>query len=187
MKEQKRAYQMRARAESAAQTGERIVGAMRALGAERFLDDITLVDVAERAGVTTRTIIRRFGGRDGLIQKAFEDASADVESRRDETPAGDVAAAVAIAVEDYERYGDVLIMLLAQEQRHPDLLRSLLDKGRKDHWDWVAEVFVPRDRLHAAQLVAATDVYVWKLLRRDLGLSRARTTAAIAQMVGRLV
>jgi AcrR family transcriptional regulator len=186
MKVPKRPYRMRARAENAAETGQRIAAAMRELAVERFLDDITLDDVAERAGVATRTVIRRFGGRDGLIEAAFAEASSEVAARRDEIAVGDVGSAVEAVFEDYERYGDALIMALAQERRHPDLLRRRLDIGRRDHWNWVARVFAPRDQLHAAQLIAATDVYVWKLLRRDMRLSLARAKMATAEMVGRL-
>jgi AcrR family transcriptional regulator len=178
---------MGARATSAAETHRRILAAIGELAVERFVDEITLDDVAERAGVATRTVIRRFGGREGLIEAAFVQASAEVQSRLDETPVGDVEDAVEAAFEDYERHGDALIMMLAQEGRHPELFRPLLDSGRQSHWRWIERVFTPRDRLHAAQLAAVTDVYVWKLLRRDLGLSRARAKKAMTDMVRRLV
>jgi AcrR family transcriptional regulator len=178
---------MGVRAESAAQTRRRILAAIGELVIERFVDEITLDEVAERAGVATRTVIRRFGGRDRLIEAAFAEASAQVQSRLDETPAGDVEDAVEAAFEDYERHGDALIMTLAQERRHPELFRPLLDEGRRSHARWIERVFTPRDRLHAAQLVTVTDVYVWKLLRRDLGLSRARAKKAMTEMVRRLV
>lgn len=187
MNSPKRRYEMRARAEATAETHRRILTAIRELAIERFLDDITLEAVAERAGVTTRTVIRRFGGREGLVEAAVDAANADVQVRRDETPVGDLDDAIEAIFDDYERYGDALIMMLAQEPRHPELLKPLADTGRELHWAWVERVFTPRDRLHAAQLVAATDVYVWKLLRRDLGLSRARAKAAITEMVERLV
>jgi len=35
--------------------------------------------------------------------------------------------------------------------------------------------------------VAVTDVYIWKLLRRDQGLDRAQTEAALREMVGALL
>ena len=178
---------MQARAEAAAQTHQRILAAARELAIERFLDDITLDDVAERAGVTTRTVIRRFGGRDGLVKAVIDTGNADVQVRRDETPAGDVEDAIEAVFDEYERYGDALVMMLAQESRHPDLLGPLADDGREVHWRWIDRVFAPRDRRHAAQLIAATDVYVWKLLRRDLGLSRAQAKAAMTEMVERLV
>lgn len=178
---------MRVRAEAAAETHRRILRAMGELVTERFLDEITLDEVAERAGVATRTVIRRFGGREGLVQATFALGSEEVEARREEIPVGDVAAAVEAVIEDYERYGDALIMMLAQESRHRELLRPLANRGREGHALWVEHVFTPRDRLHAAQLIAATDVYVWKLWRRDLGLSRGRTKQAMTEMVRRLL
>jgi AcrR family transcriptional regulator len=187
MKAAKRGYRMQARAEAAAETHRRILGAVRELSIERFLDEITLDEVAERAGVATRTVIRRFGGREGLVEAAFAEASEEVQVRRDETPVGDVGAAVEAVCEDYERYGDALIMMLAQESRHPALFGRLAEEGRQAHRRWVERVFAVRDRLHEAQLVAATDVYVWKLWRRDLGLSRARTRQAMTEMVRSLV
>jgi AcrR family transcriptional regulator len=183
----KRPYRMQARAAAAAETHRRILEAMRELLSERFLDDITLDEVAARAGVATRTVIRRFGGREGLVESAFAEGSIEVESRRDQVAVGDVEAAVEAVAEDYERYGNALIMMLAQERRHPDLLAPLARQGREDHWRWVTRVFMPRDGLHGAQLIAATDVYVWKLWRRDLGFSRARTRKAMSDMVRRLI
>lgn len=187
MNMEKRPYRMRARAEAAAETQRRILAAVRELAVERFLDEITLDDVAERAGVATRTVIRRFGGHDGLIRAAVDTANGDVQVRRDETPVGDVADAVQAVFDDYESYGDALMMMLAQESRHPELLRPLADAGRQAHWQWIERVFEPRNRLRAAQLVAATDVYTWKLLRRDLALTRAQAKAAMTDMVERLV
>jgi AcrR family transcriptional regulator len=183
----KRPYRMGARAEAAAETQRRILAATHELASERFLDDITLDEVSGRAGVATRTVIRRFGGREGLVEAAFAEGSVEVETRRDQVDVGDLVDAVEAVFEDYERYGDALIMMLAQERRHPELLGPLANKGREDHRRWVERVFTPRDRLHAAQLIAATDVYVWKLWRRDLGLSRALARKAMTEMVGRLV
>jgi hypothetical protein len=58
------------------------------------------------------------------------------------------------------------------------------------HRAWVEEVFAPfLDGTHDADalvdlLVVATDVYAWKLLRRDRGLSRSSTEARLKQLVG---
>jgi AcrR family transcriptional regulator len=178
---------MGARAEAAASTHRRILAAVQELAVERFLDEITLDGVAERARVATRTVIRRFGGRDGLVQAAFIAGSERVQARLDQTPVGDVEDAVEAAFEDYEGNGDALIMMLAQEARHPELFGPLLEAGREAHRMWIERVFTPHDELQAAQIIAATDVYVWKLLRRDLGLSRARAKNAMTEMVRRLV
>ena len=75
---------------------------------------------------------------------------------------------------------------LAQEDRYP-AVRRVTDIGRAGHRGWLAEVFATqleglapetaRQRLDA--LVAATDVYVWKLLRRDLGRPLAEVQTLI--------
>ena len=61
--------------------------------------------------------------------------------------------------------------------------RSITDTGRAHHYRWVERVFAPllaertgpeRERL-LAQLIAICDLYFWKLLRRDLGLSPEQT------------
>ena len=69
---QKRPYRMRARAEAAAETGRRILEAVIELHRERFWDQVSLEDIAERAGVTVQTVIRRFGNKERLIDAAAE-------------------------------------------------------------------------------------------------------------------
>jgi AcrR family transcriptional regulator len=176
---------MTARAEAAERTRDRILAAATELAGERFLDEISLEDIAARAGVATRTVIRRFGNRANLVAAAFDQANAQVSDRRDETLPGDVADAVEALFDDYERWGDALLMLLAQERRHVEL-KPLLDEGRELHRKWVERVFLLRDELHRAQLVAVTDVYVWKLLRRDSKLSRSRAALVMLDMIERL-
>jgi AcrR family transcriptional regulator len=177
---------MTARAESAERTRRRILAAAAELATERFLHEISLDDIAARAGVSARTVIRRFGNRSNLVRAAVDEANEQVSSRRDETPPGDLADAVNAVFDDYERWGDPLLMLLAQESRHPEL-EPLLDEGREMHQAWVKRVFSPRDEQHVAQLVTVTDVYVWKLLRRDMKLSLPRAESAMRGMVERLV
>jgi hypothetical protein len=65
--------------------------------------------------------------------------------------------------------------------------------GRRFHWQWVERTFAPlldglsarEQRRRTAALVAVTDVYTWKLLRRDLGLSRAETERVLIEMIGK--
>jgi AcrR family transcriptional regulator len=189
-----RPYRMSNRAVAAEQTAQDILEATVALYSERFFDQVALEDVAERAGVTVRTVLRRFKSKERLLDAAGTWAEAQVESARAAVVAGDVAAAVRRAVEDYERHGDAIMRWLGQEERVP-LLRRLADRGRQLHHEWVERVFAPhlerrrgadRRRLYA-QLVAATDVYTWKLLRRDLRLGRSQTERAIGELVERLV
>ena len=181
---------MVARAQAAARTRERILDAVTALAGERFLDDISLADVATAAGVTVQTVLRHFDGREALFADAADRGEAAVEEPRRRVTPGDVQGAARRAVADYERFGDALMLWLAQEERS-SFIRPLVERGRSLHHDWIDAVFAPqlsgrrgseRTRLRA-QLIAVTDVYTWKLLRRDLGLSRRETERSIVGLV----
>jgi AcrR family transcriptional regulator len=189
----RRRYRMGARAEAVAETGHRILSAAIGLYTERYYDQVSLEDVAARAGVTVQTVLRRFGNKEGLIEAASEEARGRVSSQRDEAPVGDVAGAVANLVDHYEVWGDGVLRLLTQEDRVP-AFRLATDAGRAMHREWVERTFAPllaqrrgesRERL-LAQLVAVCDVYVWKVLRRDLGLSREQTELALGEMISAL-
>jgi hypothetical protein len=101
---------------------------------------------------------------------------------------------VANLVEHYEEAGDMAFHMLAQEER-VDAFAEVTRNGRRMHRDWTARVFAPlldglakpERELRLAQLVALCDVYTWKLLRRDQGLSRARTERALTEMINGLV
>ena len=68
----KRRYRMTARADAAAATRDRILDAAVAVFWERPLVDISLEEVARRAGVSLPTVIRRFGDKAGLFAAAGE-------------------------------------------------------------------------------------------------------------------
>jgi AcrR family transcriptional regulator len=186
----KRPYRMRARAEVAAETGRRILEAVIELHRERFFDQVSLEDIAERAGVTVQTVLRRFGSKEQLIEAAAEEGTRQVIHQREQAPVGDIEGAVKNLMEHYEEWGDTALRLLAQEERVP-AFRSITDTARAFHYEWVERTFAPllkkrtgmaRRRL-LAELVAICDVYFWKLLRRDLGLSREQTELAIRETI----
>jgi AcrR family transcriptional regulator len=185
---------MVARAQAAAATAERVLDAAAGLFWEQPGDQISLDEVARRAGVSVQTVIRRFGGKDGLFAAAWERESERVRRQRDQAPPGDVAAAVRVLAEHYEMFGDRVLKLLAEEDRVPRL-REIADRGRAFHRDWCARVFasalagcpaVARER-RLAQFVAVCDVYTWKLLRRDAGLSRRQTELALTELLNPLL
>jgi AcrR family transcriptional regulator len=181
---------MTARAEAAAATAERILDAAVDVFWELPTDQISLDEVAQRAGVTVQTVIRRFGGRQGVLAAAADREAERVGGQRDEAPVGDLPQAVRVLVEHYEAYGDRVLKMLAEEAHVPGL-RPIVDRGRAVHRDWCARVFAPAlDRLggverkrRLAQLVAVCDVYTWKLLRRDAGLSRRQTELALVELL----
>lgn len=185
-----RPYRMTARAQSTVATGERVMDAAVELFWERPTDQIALEEVARRAGVTVQTVIRRFGGKDGLIAAAAERESQRVVQQRDRAAVGDVVGAVEVLVEHYEITGDRVLKLLGEQERNPGL-REIADRGRALHRAWCARVFAPalvgRDGVERqrrlAQLVTVCDVYTWKLLRRDAHLSRRQTTLALVELL----
>lgn len=184
----KRAYSMTTRAEAAKRTGLRILNAVVELTSTKLVSDISLEDVASAAGVSVQTVLRHFGSRSELLDAAREHGRTVIAEER-RVPVGDVAAAVRAVVEHYERRGDAVILMLAQE--HADeRIRAITDDGRQFHLGWVEKVFAPHlpagrpareERI--SLLVLVTDVYAWKLLRRDRGASRAVTEQRMTRLV----
>lgn len=185
----RRRYVMRHRAAAVAETRDRIVRGAIAAAYERLTLELTLQDVADRAGVTVQTVLRHFGNRDGLMDAALATASADVDTER-RVPPGDVEAAVLAVVAHYERVGDFAVALLAEAQRS-DRARAFAEPGKAFHRRWVEESFGPQLEACAGEgvdeltdlLAVATDVYAWVLLRRDRGLTREATAARMRALV----
>lgn len=186
----KRPYRMTARAAAAAATRASIAGAWLTLSHDLDYDEITLDAVAARAEVTVQTVIRQFGSKEELFVTVAREVAAEEQSRRELAPIGDVDGAVRALSEHYERIGDVVLRLLGQENRFPAIC-EITDEGRRVHYEWVDRTLAPllaglkgaARRRRRAQLIALTDVYTWKLLRRDLGLGRRETPTAMAEMV----
>lgn len=188
-----RAYTQTRRAEAAAATSARLIDAM----AELFLESgevPTLDAVAQRADVAVQTILRRFGSKEGLLAATFETYGQRIADQRGAAPVGDIAGAVANLAQHYEESADLALRLLAIEGRS-EAAGDATRQARAVHRAWVERVFAPflvegdnseRER-RTVQLIALTDVYVWKLLHRDLGLSRAETEATIADLIRRLL
>jgi AcrR family transcriptional regulator len=185
---------MAARATKAAATGERILDAAVEAFWDQPSDQLRLDDVARRAGVSVQTVIRRFGGKDGLLAAAVERESARVRRDRDPSAVMDSTAAIGQLTKHYEAMGDRVLRMLAEEVRLP-ALRAIADRGRRMHRDWCAQVFastlvrltgVDRER-RLAQIVTVCDVYTWKLLRRDARLSQRQTELALLELLDPLV
>lgn len=184
----KRSYSMAVRSEQADQTRQRIIDIARKV----FVDDsdeFTLERIASESEVSVRTVLRIFGSKAALILNAIG------TFRPTERPflvdaARPVHQLVTRLFDDYEEIGDRVVRMLAEEHRIAGFA-EVAATGRAMHRGWVeasfaAHLMAPaggdRDAAIVA-LVAATDVYLWKLLRRDLGLDRAAAEAAIEALV----
>lgn len=160
---------------------------------EHPYDDVSLEAIATRAGVTQRTLLRLFGTKEKLFVDAMMRTARRVMSERDAAPTGDVAGAVANVVASYENFGPNRLRLLAQADRIP-IIAENVEGGRQYHWQWVEKTFVPQvkglrgaaRRRRVAALVAITDVYTWKLLRRDWRLSQADTEQVMVELISNL-
>jgi AcrR family transcriptional regulator len=179
-----RPYSMDLRAAAAEATRERILSVAAQLFLEHWYDDVTLAAVAEQAGVSGQTVVNHFGGKEQLAAAAHQRLSEDIVSRRYTPEAGDVPALVEAVVEDYETTGDAVVRLLALEEKVPSL-HAILARGRAGHREWVETMFGAPELL--PELIVATDVYTWKLLRRDQALSRDETVAAMLRIVQALL
>jgi AcrR family transcriptional regulator len=188
-----RPYRMEARARSAEATRVRILEATFSLHQERFLDEITLTDVAERAGVSVQTVIRRFGSRDGLVRAVGDHVFPRVAGVREAVRPGDIEAVLEALIPHYEEDGNGMIRLLALEERNA-AVHEVLERGRDFHRAWLARVFsafLPNPsaagyRRRLGRFVVATDLLTWKILRREQGLSREETQQAMREMLEQL-
>lgn len=185
----RRPYVMTSRAAKTEATRERIRSSAIELYRGGAIEDFTLEEVARRSETTVQTVLRAFGSKGNLLFAALSELAATGASLK-ATPPGDIDAAVAAVFDVYEAMGDFVVQRLSDEQRHPEL-KPLLDEGRVNHHNWTHTVFAPhlqarrgndRDELFRA-LDAATDIYVWKLLRRDQGLNRPAAEAVVRRMV----
>jgi AcrR family transcriptional regulator len=185
----RRAYHQTVRAEAVEQTRLRVVDAFIACARERWFDEITLDEVAHRAGVNVRTVIRQFGGKEGLVEGFVEYRAPDLAARGHAEPV-DLDVYLERLFARYEEMGDLVIRLLAQEHRYPAVV-PLLRARRDNHRDAAAAAFQPwlarlpaAKRLRALEaLAAASDIYVWKLLRRDMVAGPAAAKATMRLML----
>ena len=181
---------MVARAEAVAASGERMLASAWQHFCAQPYEEVRLADIAANAEVTVQTLHARFGTKEDLFVAAWRWFARPQGVRRDRVAAGDVRAGIRALYDDYERDGDAVLRLMAQEERIA-AVREMIDSGRAYHREWVARVFAPqldglgpaaRKRRHV-ELIVATDLLVWKLLRRDMGLGRNQAERIVAEMV----
>jgi AcrR family transcriptional regulator len=182
-----RAYEMSARADAVVATRDRIAREAMALYLEHSFEEVTLARIAEAAGVSHQTVLNHFDSKEGVVLAVAERFKAERLPVRYEAGPGDVAGAIRALVDDYEGMGDANFRWAASGLA---VLDELLDDARRGHQGWLVHMFgerlptTPAARRRAIRaLHAATDVYTWKLLRRDLGLSRKETEKTMTDLV----
>jgi AcrR family transcriptional regulator len=190
----KRAYRGTVQAEVAALTAQRIIQAGLALFDEQWGETITLEQIAERAGVTTQTLLRHFGSKERLSDAVSQEAFRLSQQQLIEPPTGDIATIATGLVGYYDAGGKRMLRGLVQEEKYPEL-HSIIDVARAAHKAWLERAFASalapldtsaRTRL-LAQLTTLTGVYTWHMLRNECALSSAETAQALQEMLSALL
>jgi AcrR family transcriptional regulator len=184
-----RVYNQSARAEATKSTRLNVITAAQDLVVHDENFDPSLEQIAERAGVSTRTVLRHFGSKDGVVEAAIADASSQILADRAAEP-GNAAEAMRRLVAHYEESGDHTMRMLAEAGRS-EVIGRITEAGMGYHREWVEETFAPwleglpptarGDRI--ARIASLTDVYMWHLLRRRYGMSQEKTETAMRELV----
>jgi AcrR family transcriptional regulator len=181
-----RPYRQRRRAEASEARTQAIREAAMQAFAERPFDQITLADVAERAGVGVQTLIRRVQSKDGLVALVNEWTVPAIGAARGEPDSSDPDVVAAAIARQYERFGVLIDRTIRQEEASPALAASA-QGGRRAHREWVEAAFADEiargGPALAGQLVALCGVELWLVLRRDGGLSVEQARDTIAQLI----
>ena len=184
---------MAARADAAAATQARILGAARNLFTTRYYGDVTLQEIAGQAGITLQTVLRRFRSKEELFGALVAEMEPQIMAGRNQAMSGSLDEIAQALVASYDDMGEGNVRALHQEAQFP-VLHEMLDRARAVHRDWVERTFarlLAKSRAEGRErrvvlLVAATGIGVWALWRRELGMSRKETTRAMLDMLGAL-
>lgn len=182
---------MTKRSDAAGGTRRRIAEAALALFKERDYDDVSLNEIAGAAGVSHQTVLNHCENKAGVLLAAGELFSEEIRDLEADAVPGDVMSVVRTTCDRYEVLGDANARWAAMATRAPEVAEGLA-RGRLGFQSWLEEMFdalLPTEAEPAERqrvllgLHAALDVYTWKLLRRDLGLSREQTETQLTDLV----
>ena len=84
------------RAEQVARNDQKIIDAMADLWLELPLSELTLDKVSQRSGVTVRTILRKFGSKEGLFNACIEQDGDRFTQKRLQVTPGDLPGILGI-------------------------------------------------------------------------------------------
>jgi AcrR family transcriptional regulator len=188
-----RSYNNEKRLNTSEETKKKILLAAIDLWLEMPIANITLDAVAKKAGVSTRTILRKFNSREGLFEACITDESLVQDVHRIEVEAGNIDQIIDCIYDRYEREGNAVIRTLSIETEMK-LAAQIVERGRQDHTRWCEEVFAPflpskenpKRQEKIAAFYVATDVYQWKLLRRDFKYSLEKSKAITKRILNGL-
>jgi AcrR family transcriptional regulator len=186
-----RAYDMTNRSDAEGGTRRRVAEAALLLFKERDYDDVSLNEIARAAGVSHQTVLNHCESKAGVLMAAGDLFSEQIRNLEVDAVVGDVSSVVHTTCIRYEVLGDANARWAAMSTRAPEVAEGLA-KGRSGFQSWLEEMLgdlMPSDEDPAERrrvllgLHAALDVFTWKLLRRDLGLSQEQTETQLTDLV----
>ncbi len=185
-----RAYDMTKRVEAVESTRRRIAAAGLELFKKRDFDAVSLKEIARAAAVSHQTVLNHCGSKTGVLLAVGELFSEQVRDLEADAVPGDVASVVRTTCRRYEALGDANARWAAMSTRSPEVGEGLA-RGRLAFQSWLEDMLgelMPGDdepgerRRVLLGLHAALDVFTWKLLRRDLGLSQEQTEQQLTDL-----
>ena len=189
----KRKYESPLREKQSAATRDLIVQALVRQIAEQGVRDFSLPRVAERAGVTVRTIYRYFPTRDSL----FDAVDAEVARSYDDLPRpkdlDGITSCVRPMFESFGRTPQLVRALIRAEASHD--VGAVRARGRRRRTEAIKSALraeFPRMDEHERHRIAATLHYLfsaaaWDTLQQTWGLTEEEATDAIEWSIGALV
>jgi AcrR family transcriptional regulator len=186
-----RRYSMERRSAKVEATKARVRAAATALYAAHP-EHFALKSVAEQAGTSVQTVLRIYGSKAALVASLLETSRGS--SRRPGGLPEHIETAIRARYSEYEKNGDVLNPAPSEGRRDSSQAKQL-ETMRQAHRAWVEKVFTGSlgtqaslaEQARLFGLIVATDVSVWRLLRRDFGLYRRAAEAVVIGIITSLL
>ena|SRR5579864_2269209 len=186
-----RRYSMERRSAKVEATKTRVRTAATALYAAHP-EHFALKTVAEQAGTSVQTVLRIYGSKAALVASLLETSRGP--SRRPGSLPEHIETAIRARYSEYEKNADVLNQTPSDSRRDPSQAKQL-ETTRQAHRVWVEKIFAGAlgtqaslaEQARLFGLIVATDVTVWRLLRRDFGLYRRAAEAVVIGIIASLL
>lgn len=190
MKSKKNTYNNSKRLIEAENTKLDIIKAFGRLWMKYSIKEITLNMISEEAGVTTRTILRKFGSKERLLEECIALDAANIMQNREQGMVGDIEHMLNILLASYESMGEAAMRTINLEPEM-EIAQKIGETGRKKHREWCARMFdpflpepdSPQYEIDLTAFIASTEIYLWKLMRKDLKMSEEQTFSVFKKMI----
>jgi AcrR family transcriptional regulator len=199
-----RTYEQKARAEAAAETRRRIIGAVIDRVRKSPEKRISVDAVAKDAGVSRSTVYLVFGSRAGLFdavaQEVYERAGYErlLEAVRVPDPRDTLRGGIRTGVEVFAAYRDVFRALYSMEELEPEAVGGAIGRveaQRAEGMAWLARRLIRKGELKegiktaeaAHVLWIATSFEAFDLLYTGRGLSTDETARILVENTERAI